>query len=387
MEAAPFVLFHHSSSIALCRRVKAGFAEAWPERLEESVYFSSSLPHSTLERPQCRGWAAFLSRRDDWDSATALSCPTVNYSNRHGALPTGLNIFADEAEVAAIAAEHLLARGYRRFAFVGSPGHGYSTERGDAFAGHLRRAGHTVDRIEFPERREIHPQRLRRERMEAVRTWLDAAAPPAGILCANDDIAAAFLRHAGEIAPERLPLLGVVGVDNLGAAKAGGMVELSSIAPNYAAIGAAIAASLAAMLDGETVAPGKVLRIGGARLVEGASSAAEASEDPLVMRLSARIRQSVQAGQPLRVEGLARAFGTSARSLQIRFSRETGRTLRDFFIAERLRRAERLLLETDHSVADIAYACGFDKHAALSTQFRRAYGCSPREFRKRTCQR
>lgn len=49
----------------------------------------------------------------------------------------------------------------------------------------------------------------------------------------------------------------------------------------------------------------------------------------------------------------------------------------------RLAAASRQLTETDHSVAEIALACGFYDHSAFTRAFRSATGVSPREFRQR----
>lgn len=56
-----------------------------------------------------------------------------------------------------------------------------------------------------------------------------------------------------------------------------------------------------------------------------------------------------------------------------------GQALRSF----RLQAARTLLLEQpDHSVSDIAAACGFSDANYFSTAFRQAYGCSPKQFRQ-----
>ena len=56
-----------------------------------------------------------------------------------------------------------------------------------------------------------------------------------------------------------------------------------------------------------------------------------------------------------------------------------GQALRSF----RLQAARALLLEQpDHSVTDIAMACGFSDANYFSTAFRQAYGCSPKQFRQ-----
>jgi AraC-like DNA-binding protein len=49
----------------------------------------------------------------------------------------------------------------------------------------------------------------------------------------------------------------------------------------------------------------------------------------------------------------------------------------------RLKRAADLLEETDESIQEIAYSCGFREPNYFSRVFRKKYGRSPREFRLR----
>jgi AraC-like DNA-binding protein len=49
----------------------------------------------------------------------------------------------------------------------------------------------------------------------------------------------------------------------------------------------------------------------------------------------------------------------------------------------RLLAACRQMRETDRSLAEIAYACGFSDPSAFTRDFHRQFGLSPREFRRR----
>ncbi len=96
-----------------------------------------------------------------------------------------------------------------------------------------------------------------------------------------------------------------------------------------------------------------------------------------------RIAGYVQHGEAPRVGELARDFGTTPRTLLARFSKETGKSLRDYILDERLKRAAHLLLSSPMNIAEIAYACGFNKQGALSENFLRRYGLTPRDYRAR----
>jgi AraC family transcriptional regulator len=64
------------------------------------------------------------------------------------------------------------------------------------------------------------------------------------------------------------------------------------------------------------------------------------------------------------------------------FRRVTGTTPHQYLIGARLRLAARMLAHTDRLVTAIAYDAGFDDLSNFIRTFRRAFGCSPRAFRR-----
>src|SRR5690606_35015842 len=59
-----------------------------------------------------------------------------------------------------------------------------------------------------------------------------------------------------------------------------------------------------------------------------------------------------------------------------------GLTTGQFITKTRVAAASRLLLESDHSIAEIAQACGFYDHSAFTRAFRTATGVTPSEYRR-----
>ena len=86
-------------------------------------------------------------------------------------------------------------------------------------------------------------------------------------------------------------------------------------------------------------------------------------------------------GEPLRVAEIARLAGISTRQLERRFHAATGLSPTDFIIRARLAEACRRLRETDAPIGDIALESGFYDQSALTRQFRKQFGMTPREFR------
>lgn len=80
---------------------------------------------------------------------------------------------------------------------------------------------------------------------------------------------------------------------------------------------------------------------------------------------------------------VARALGQPLRPLAETFRKDTGRTLRDQIRASLVRKAKDLLLTTDQSIREIAYALRFDDEFYFSRFFKRRTGFSPRQYRDR----
>jgi len=80
---------------------------------------------------------------------------------------------------------------------------------------------------------------------------------------------------------------------------------------------------------------------------------------------------------------LAGLCGIGNRHLMRAFKHSTGRTIMDFVEEARLRRAVRLLSETDLPLGDIARRLGFSAPSGFSHAFRRVTGEPPSAFRRR----
>lgn len=91
-----------------------------------------------------------------------------------------------------------------------------------------------------------------------------------------------------------------------------------------------------------------------------------------------------QVGEPLAVPELAKRVGLSTSHLQRLFRAETGLAVGDYFLRRRLAAARHLLSRTNMKLVEIALHCGFGSSQYFATSFRRQYGETPSEFRRRT---
>ncbi|GAA4429165.1 helix-turn-helix domain-containing protein [Georgenia halophila] len=87
--------------------------------------------------------------------------------------------------------------------------------------------------------------------------------------------------------------------------------------------------------------------------------------------------------EAMSVEQLAARSAMSPRTFARRFRSETGTTPHAWITAQRVRRAEQLLEETDRTVDRIAADVGFGNAATLRHHFARARGLSPQQYRRR----
>ncbi len=84
----------------------------------------------------------------------------------------------------------------------------------------------------------------------------------------------------------------------------------------------------------------------------------------------------------LSLEQIASACHTSTSRLAHLFKQEMGMSPIKFHERQRLNRAARLLVATDHSITSIAHEIGFDDPFYFSNRFRARFQKSPRQWRK-----
>lgn len=87
--------------------------------------------------------------------------------------------------------------------------------------------------------------------------------------------------------------------------------------------------------------------------------------------------------EPLTIDQLAGVVHLSKSYFMGAFKRETGVGAMEYIAQLRLKLARELLRDTDKSVADIAFECGYHNLSNFNRQFRSAGGCSPKEYRSR----
>ena len=86
--------------------------------------------------------------------------------------------------------------------------------------------------------------------------------------------------------------------------------------------------------------------------------------------------------QNLKLENLAQLLDMSQFHFSRLFKQSLGISPYQYLIQQRVERAKQLLKQTDKSIVDIAFDCGFNSHSHLSKQFRQFTGMTPKAYRK-----
>jgi LacI family transcriptional regulator len=274
------------------------------------------------------------------------------------------------------AGEYLLSCGFHRFAYCGVAGTGWSTRRYAGFRDAVRHVDPAPAIFEEP-----LPWWETIDTTGRLGGWIKALRRPVGVFAANDTAGmklADLCRDQGVAVPETLAILGVDNEDILCEMTS---PTLSSIELDCETIGYRAAEALEGLMNGGRAASAaRFLSVAPKEVIERESTRVFASEDPLVEKAMRYIHR-FGTGR-LTVGGILAAVPASRRSLETRFKKVTGRTLRAEIVRVRLARARALLRTTNLTVGDVAAECGFGSAQRFHEAFRQAEGASPGRFRR-----
>ena len=87
------------------------------------------------------------------------------------------------------------------------------------------------------------------------------------------------------------------------------------------------------------------------------------------------------ADQNLSVEHIGQHFGLSRVHLYRKVKKMFGESVNDYIQHVRLKKAVKLLLETELNISEVAYSAGYSSPGYFATAFRGRYHCTPGEYR------
>lgn len=104
----------------------------------------------------------------------------------------------------------------------------------------------------------------------------------------------------------------------------------------------------------------------------------------LFSNATAYLQRCLSSEDPPRAGEFAKAHGYDLKHVNVAFQRNTGGTLKTFFMDAQIKRAELLLRTTSLNSTRIAYVCAFGSRRTFFRAYRSCRGVSPAEFRKRS---
>lgn len=328
------------------------------------------------------GWQGdgILARIDNRPVARAVrkaGVPVVNMRGTMADLPFPF-IGSDNLAIARLAAEHLLERGLRHFAFCGYQRdlHPKLDLRGDCFQQCIEQAGYHCERL--PEVRRRRPRSW--EQQQAwIASWLAELPKPIGILAANDDRGLQLLdacRRSHIAVPDQVAVLGVDNDEYLCALS---LPSLSSIDVNSEETGYQAAALLDRLMDGKRP-PKRLPEIRPAGVIVRCSTDVLATNDAELVRAFRFIRE--HACRPIRPDAVAQHVSISRSSLERRCRSVLGRSLHQEIRKVQIDRARTLLADTDLPIKQVALRAGFKNVQYLTRVFGSIVGQPPAEYRR-----
>ena len=307
------------------------------------------------------------------EALVALGCPVILVPSDEPVAGV-YSVDIDDVAIGRLAAEHLIARGYQNFAFVG---------RGDAHYAKQRLAGFQAVVGEVP----VYWEEFRdwrqydeywREPDEDMVGWLAAQPTPLGIFTAHDPTGRHVLEAAAQAGLEVPFAVGVISANDDETVCEMARPALSSIRLPWRRLAAEVVQMIEAIWANKP--PSAAILVPPLEIVARGSSSYEAVGDPLVRRAMQYLVEHIST--IISVEEWATKVGVSRRVLERRFLTSLGRSPYVMIQHERVERAKNLLTTSDLPVAIIAERCGYQSNERLTVNFRASVGVPPASYRR-----
>jgi LacI family transcriptional regulator len=365
------------------RTIVEGVAAFVREGTNWSVYFEDE-PWSRV--PSLEAWSgdgviANLDDRAVSRIVARLKIPAVGVGGGGGGAADSKipYIDTDNELIGRLAADHLLERGFRHFAFCGmprTPTNPWSYQREAAFVARVRSRG-----LDCSVYRGRYFTARRWEAVQAGLThWLHSLDLPVGLMTC-DDVRARHVLEACRRARLRVPEdVAVIGVDNDELFCDLSIPPLSSVIQDTRTIGYVAAQTLEVMMNGRR-AQERWRKIAPLGIAARLSTDVTAINDPVIASAAQFIRHHAAAG--IGVRDVLRHVTLSRTALDNRFRSQLGRTVHAEIDRVRLQLARNLLQTTDLLLEAVAERSGFSSAQYMSLVFRKRLGTTPGAMRSK----
>jgi len=321
------------------------------------------------------GVIAALRNRGTVRHLKALRIPVVDVSNTLKKESWFARVTTDDHARAEMAAEHLSERGIMHFACYAPAIGRYSSDRANEFQACVEARGYRC--ATYPTQDEPASGWL--TNYTTASEWLAKLPRPLGVFAADPYPARQLVEICVTNSIKVPDEIAVLSGDDDELLCNVASPQVSSIELASGRIGETAADVLQEMMNGGAV-PKRIRKIRPLRIRPRQSTDVLAIDDPELTRALRLIRERGKHG--VDVSTVARACSMSRRTLEQRFRKRLNRSPGEEIRRARFEHVQRLLLDSDRSIASIAFECGFSSGEALSQAFQKQMGEPPGRFRR-----
>jgi LacI family transcriptional regulator len=301
-------------------------------------------------------------------NVSAITLPKVKFPR----------VISDQAAAAQMAAEHLVARGFRSFAY-------FSQLELDYVRAHQRAFAQALEKWRYPCAVYSEPESAAQggagnPDMKRLVAWLQALPKPVAMFTWNSSGARDLIyacQRVGLAVPEQVAVLS--GSDDHLFCEVT-PVPISAVELDSELIGYTAARELELMMGPSGHQPDEI-GIAPRGVIERRSTDSLAHADPAMVKALQAMRSDFS--QPMSVAQLAKRAGLSRRALELRFQSLMGQSPAIAMRRLRVEHAISLLRQTNLSVAQVADRCGFSSPEYMANVMRATTGESPMHYRKK----
>ena len=348
------------------------FNQSWAIHLSEQG--RGNQPPAWLKQWKGDGIIARVETKEIARAVSKTRVPVVNVS-ASGLAPQYPSVISDSLGIATLAARHLMERGLKSFGYCGDARFQWSFQHGGNFEKVLIKAGYSCEF--YPSLSEDALDWAREQ--QKISDWLYSLPKPVGIMTCYDIRGQQVLdvcRAIGLHVPDEVA---VIGQHNDAVLCDLCDPPLSSVIPGAREAGHEAAALLYSMMQGQTV-ESKVHPIAPVGVATRQSTDVVAVDDPRLKRAARFMRDHVF--EKVTVEDLVKVSGMSRTLLERQFKHSFGVSPYEQILTLKLNKAERLIVETKLSLAEISDKLGFSSPEHFNSTFNKRKGHPPGQLRK-----
>lgn len=335
-----------------------------------------SIPVSSLKGWDGHGVIGMISSMADLKVVEELTCPFVNLSGALEKAPLP-RVRVDYTRAGEMAAEHLLSRGFERFAFYGLKNTFFAESCLDGFRKRLE--PHRMDCAVYEDTPTFGVAQPWLHNRAGLEKWLRSLKTPVGLMASHDPRAVMIVqacRRVGLRVPEDVA---VIGFNNDIQSCEFCDPQLTSIARPGARIGREAAALLDRLLRGEAPPAGDILFQPEGVVERASTNTVAVGDNPELAEAVRYIHQHL--AESIGVEDIIRHINVSRRWLEMAFRDKLHTSPHAFISQARVKKARSLLAgPRKMRFKQVALECGFNNTRQLSLVFERHAGMTLREF-------